>query len=157
MITFQKVQPNIKIHLINEIHRITKQLNENEECKNQQVSGREKNKPQRDAHSTSELKRFLYFRISGASLSTITGAGATFTFTRELRRTRVDASDWLSSVRLVDRAAWLAEKPNMRKDRSDPRCWGCRGGVSILLTALQYYTNNIRICTVQFNVPLNTL
>jgi len=101
------------------------------------------NIPHRDAHSTSELKRFLYFRISGASVSMTTGAGATFTFTRELRRTSVDTSDWLSSVWLVDRAAWLDEKPNMRKDRSEPRGCGGGGGVSILLTALQYCKNNI--------------
>jgi len=61
--------------------------------------------PHREAQSTSELKRFLYFRISGASVSTIIGAGATLTLTRELRRTNVDASDWLSSERLVDRVA----------------------------------------------------
>jgi len=74
--------------------------------KNQKAVGKKtEDIPHRDAQRTSELKRFLYFRISGASLSTMTGAGATFTFTRELRRTSVDASDWLSSVRLIDRAA----------------------------------------------------
>jgi len=67
-------------------------------------SRNKQNIPHKEAQRTSELKRFLYLRISGASLSTTTGAGATFTFTRELRRTSVDASDWLSSVRLMDRA-----------------------------------------------------
>ena len=110
------------------------------------------NIPHREAQSTSELKRFLYFRISGASVSTMTGAGATLTFTRELRRTSVDASDWLSSVRLVDREAWLAAKPNMRKDRSEPRCWGGGGGVSILFTALQYYNSNMSSTPAYYHV-----
>lgn len=103
--------------------------------------------PHSDAQSTSEPKRFLYLRISGASLSAITGTGATLTLIRELRRTRVE-SDWESSAgkRAEEREDWPVEKPNIRNERIELRI-GCDDDEteSALLTAWQYLTKTMYI------------
>lgn len=63
--------------------------------------------PHSAAHRISELKRFLYFRISGVSLAASCDVGVTFTFT------------WLSRLDGPDPPA---PKPNVKK----LRCFCCR-------------------------------
>lgn len=96
------------------------------------------NLPQREAHNISELKRFLYFLISGVSdMDSCVWAGVTFTLICDPR-----LEDWLDWDPTVD--PLLAPNPNAEND-----LWWRIDGV--LLTAWRYWKERRNI--IRHNTP----